>query len=139
MYRIGKNLPRNTSIGPKRNGLIICGLKSFIFRSSGRQQYVRQPPGCEDSKAWWHKNHGVGMFFILWCWPIYHIPEIMNQFEYSKMLEEIILPYAAEEMPLKWVFQQDPKHTSKQATSWFQTKGNEVMEWPAQSPDLKPH
>ena len=28
------------------------------------------------------------------------------------------------------------KHTSKQATSWFQTKRMDVMEWPPQSPDL---
>lgn len=43
------------------------------------------------------------------------------------------LPYAEKEMPLKWVFQQnnDPKHTSKQVTSWLQTKKS-----PAQSLDL---
>uniref|UniRef100_A0A3Q3W1G3 Transposase Tc1-like domain-containing protein n=1 Tax=Mola mola TaxID=94237 RepID=A0A3Q3W1G3_MOLML len=37
---------------------------------------------------------------------------IMDQFGYIKILEEVMLPYAEDEMPLKWVFQQDDlKHT----------------------------
>uniref|UniRef100_A0A3Q0T6B8 Tc1-like transposase DDE domain-containing protein n=1 Tax=Amphilophus citrinellus TaxID=61819 RepID=A0A3Q0T6B8_AMPCI len=45
-------------------------------------------------------------------------------------LSHVLLPYAEEEMPLKWVFQQDTdlKHANK----------IKVMEWPDHSPDLNP-
>ena len=31
----------------------------------------------------------------------------MDQFEWIKILEDVMLPYAEKEMPLRWVFQQD--------------------------------
>uniref|UniRef100_A0A3B5REE9 Tc1-like transposase DDE domain-containing protein n=1 Tax=Xiphophorus maculatus TaxID=8083 RepID=A0A3B5REE9_XIPMA len=64
----------------------------------------------------------------------------MDQFEYTRIREEVMLLYAEEEMPLKWVFQQDsdPIHTSKRAKSWLQKNRIQVMEWPAQFPDLNP-
>ena len=58
--------------------------------------------------------------------------------EYVNILERIMLSWAENEMPLKWVFQQenDPKHASKGAKLWFQANKVSVMQGPAQSPDL---
>lgn len=38
------------------------------------------------------------------------------------------------------IFQQDndPKHTSKKAKQWFEDQEIQLLEWPAQSPDLNP-
>ena len=131
-----------------RNILWTDESKIILFGSKGHRQFVRRPANTEFKPQYTVKTvkHGGASIMIWGCFsyygvgPIHRIPGIMDQFEYIRILEEVMLPYAEEDMPLKWVFQQDndPKHTSKRAKSWFQTNKIQVMEWPAQSPDLNP-
>ena len=72
----------------------------------------------------------------------------MDAVKYRGILESTMLPHAVDKMPPDWIFQQDndPKHTSKLMTGdkkkkthgWFKEKKINLMEWPAQSPDLNP-
>ena len=102
----------NTSIGPKRNGVTFCGLMRVKLLFSGLMvvdSTVRRPPGTEFKPQYTVKTvkHGGAKIMAWGCFsyygvgPIYRIPGIMDQFEYIKILEEIMLPYAEKEMPLK--------------------------------------
>lgn len=57
---------------------------------------------------------------------------IMDQFAYAKVLEEIMLPYAEEDMPLKW------KLTPNTSKILVPTNKITVMAWPAESLELNP-
>ena len=72
--------------------------------------------------------------------PLVRIDTIMDRFVYRDILRNHMLPYAEEEMPLRWEFQQDndPKHKSRLIQNWFSENNVPVMEWPSQSPDLNP-
>lgn len=54
----------------------------------------------------------------------------MTQYVYVDILENVVLPYAEEEMPLMWCYQMDndTKHTSCKANRWFQENKVTLLE-----------
>lgn len=71
---------------------------------------------------------------------LHFIEGLMDSVEYVNILANN-LKHSAELLGHEnWVFQQDndPKHTSNRAKSFFAKKRIEVLEWPSQSPDLNP-
>lgn len=113
-----------------RNILWTDESKIVLYGARGSRQYVRRPANSEYNPKYTTKTikHGGSSIMIWACFsfygvgPIYWIKETMDRTVYVRIMEEIMLPYAREEMPLLWVFQQDndPKHTSKLAQQWFQ-------------------
>ena len=91
-------------------------------------------------------KHGGGKVIVWgscsWCGvgPLHRIQGTIDQHMYKEILENVMLPYAEENLPLVWKFQEDndPKHTTKSVKMWFNAKKINVLEWPAQSPDINP-
>ena len=79
-------------------------------------------------------RNGVGM--------LVEVQGKMNAEQYCEILEDgMVESFEKLEMEKEErVFQQDndPKHTSKRAKKWFEDNNIQVLELPAQSPDLNP-
>ena len=63
-----------------------------------------------------------------------------NTNAYLDVMNSVLLPYADENMPLRWTYQQDnaPIHVSKTAREWFSRNSVRLMDWLSRSPDFNP-
>lgn len=121
--------------------------KVNLFGSDGKV-HVRRPKNTAYDPKHTLKTvkHGGGNIMLWGCFsssgvgPLFWVKDKMCAVDYTNILQNVMLPYAEEEMPLKWEFQQDndPKHSSKLAKKWFQDNNVHLLEWPSQSPDLNP-
>lgn len=121
--------------------------KINLFGSDGKM-FVRRPKNKAFDSRYTKKTvkHGGGSIMIWGCFsssgvgPIFWIKDKMCAVDYVEILKNQMLPFAEEEMPLTWEFMQDndPKHSSRLAKSWFLENNVRVLDWPSQSPDLNP-
>lgn len=121
--------------------------KFKLFGSDGRK-YIRRPKGTRYDQKYQIPTvkHGGGSVMVWGCFsgsgtgPLVRVDGIMDRYLYRDILRDHMLPYAEEEMPLRWLFQQDndPKHKSQLVKNWMNANAVPLMEWPSQSPDLNP-
>ena len=103
--------------------------KIVLFGSSGHRIYERRTPNSSYKPQYTLKTVKRGgpkiniwaYFFYYGVGPIYKIDGIMDQNIYLEILQNTMLSFAEEEMPLKCFYMQDndPRHTNSRAKSWF--------------------
>lgn len=121
--------------------------KFCLFGSDGIQ-WVRRPRSARYDPKYQTPTvkYGGGSVMIWGCFsasgvgPLIRINGTMNAIMYAEIMEQHMLPFGNDQMPVGWKFQQDndPKHRAGHVTRWFQSNNVEVIQWPSQSPDLNP-
>jgi len=89
--------------------------KIVLFGGRGSRQFVRRPPLNAFSPKYTLKTvkHSGSSIMIWACFsyygvgPIYWVKTIMDRYVYVNILNDVMLPYASEDMPLIWTLKQD--------------------------------
>ena len=119
------------------------------FGSDGKQWVWKQAgEGLTEREVQGTVKFGGGNIMVWGCmaWEgVGYLAEVegrMDANQYVEILKDNLLPSMEESgIPLEdIIFQQDndPKHTSKKATKFFEDHDISVLDWPPQSPDVNP-
>ncbi|XGW12132.1 hypothetical protein V3C99_013090 [Haemonchus contortus] len=110
--------------------------------------YIKRPVNkrCDPKYQIPTVKHGGGSVMLWGCFslsgvgPLVRIQGNMNSAQYKDILENVMFPFAYQNMPTRWIFQHDndPKNTSRLVADFLQSREINIMEWPSQSPDLNP-
>jgi transposase len=103
------------------------------WHKDGQKPVRRLPKSRQKVMAW-------GGISLKGKTPLFCFTEIMDGPFYVNILQTQLLPAARTMYGRRWRLQQDndPKHTSRVAKDFLAENGVEVMNWPANSPDLNP-
>ncbi len=84
-------------------------------------------------------SDGLGCHVICWCWSTV-FSEVQGK--HSHIPGSFRALHASDQLygDADFIFQQDlaPAHSAKATSTWFKDHGIPVLNWPANSPDLKP-
>lgn len=72
--------------------------------------------------------------------PLHEINGTMNGEMCKNIISDVMLSHSKNKMPRGWIFQQYnvPKHTSRVAKQFFESKKIRLLKWPHQSLNLNP-
>ena len=121
----------------------------FLLYTNDGRVYVRRMKGEEFSERCIQKTCKFGgggiMVWGCFCWSgvglLCKVSGNLKTDSYIDILENALIPSVdLHSLHSGWTFQQDnaPCHRSKGTKQWFDEQKIEVMDWPAQSPDLNP-
>lgn len=127
--------------------VIFSDESNFYLTGNQCNKYVRRFPGEEFKPYCLNLTVKQPLHVMIWgciaasgVGRIRIVQGMMNSKQYIEVLEKTMLPSAQQLVGQDFIFQDDnaPCHRAKSVQQWMKKHGVQVLDWPAQSPDLNP-